>query len=332
MMSRRNTPGSPHVAARAWRFRLAVLAALIAVAAGPLPAQEADVTGPVLPGPAGMTAPLPNQVRLEARVLEWQVNDELEFDFAVRYTPNPGSAGILQAADFTLPADPSLTSAARLFFDDLDVGSSGGFDAMIETLQRVGEVSILSKPSIVLTKSDIPADTPEAPGFVTNSPQPAPVQHRKLSNSVKIPYETTKSVGVQLASVTEYRDTGVTMDVAVLDIVDDEVTLDITTTVTDLTGFINIGLNTQEQPMRVPTIDSRTMSSRLIVPDRTVFIAGLMKTRRESQRRRGIPWVSELPVLGWFLSSKINANEESELVFLVKPEVLTPYSLIEPGN
>ncbi len=277
------------------------------------------------PIPTLTLTPLPEQVRVEVRILEWQTSNSMEFDFVVAYTRNEGmKSAILDAADLMLPADPALTSATRLFFDGMDANDPGSFDAVVEILEQVGSVRILSEPSIML---EVEADNSP---FEINSPDLAPVTRRRLSNAVRIPYETTKSVGAALASVTEYKDSGVTMDVAVLDVKGKLVTLDMKTTVSDLTGFISIGLNNYGEPSRVPTVDSRMIENRVIIPDRTVSITGVMKTSRESDRRRGIPWISEVPLLGWLLSSKKTLRDEAELVFLVKPEIVHPYQIIDP--
>ena len=256
------------------------------------------------------------QVRIEARILEWRITNGMDFDFAVRYQRDPGSSSILDSADLTLPADPSLGSAARIFFDDIDVGP-GSFEAVIEALETVGEVSILSQPSIILNSQQVDPDQINISNTNTES------FVAKLSNTVRIPYETTESLGTILASVTKYRDSGVALDVNVVHIQDNLVVLDYWASVTDLSGFINIGLNPQNQPMRVPTIDSRSLLNRVIVVDRQIFIAGLIKTTRESDRRRGIPWISELPFMRWLLTSKKQSFEDTELVFLIRPEILT---------
>jgi general secretion pathway protein D len=270
------------------------------------------------PAAAPAAAPaVPVQVRIEARVLEWQVTDGMDFSFAVQYA-GAGGGGILQAADLTLPSDPSLDSAARIFFDGLSAGDAGSFDAVIETLQTAGEVKILSQPSIVVTAG-------VEPMTAINTPNPMPGEKAKLSNAMRIPYESTRAIGYQLASITEYMNSGVTMEVSVPRVEGPMVVLDLTTEVTELTGFINIGLNTLNQPVRVPTLDSRKIVNRLVAADGSVFIAGLMKTTRQYERTRGVPWLSELPVVKYFFSNRHQESSDSELVFLVKPEIMTPW-------
>ncbi|MCL5269823.1 MAG: type II and III secretion system protein [bacterium] len=313
-----------HAAGTRWLGLLALAAVLTAPppVAAQAPAPPAPAPAPAAPAPA--PAPQPLQVRIEARVLEWTVANSLDFDFAVRF--QGGEGGILDTADLTLPADPALGSAARLFFGNMNVGG-GTFEGVIEALKTVGKVEVLSQPSIVLTSKNTPKQELNAPAAPT-------AYEAKLSNTTKVPYETTQAVGTTLASVTEYRDSeGVTMEVSVPAVLDDNlVVLDLYTTVNALNGFIRIGANERNQSMRVPMIDQRIIKNRLIVPDRTVCIAGLMKTHNENQRNRGIPWISELPVVSWFLSNTRNSASDSELVFLVKPEIQTPYRILETAQ
>ena len=143
-------------------------------------------------------------------------------------------------------------------------------------------------------------------------------------NKQEIPYETAAASGNRLISFTQYRSAGLTLDVVVQHVTPDGlVVLDLNTNITDLTGFIRVGLNERNEPMRVPVFDSREIENRLIIPDGTVFLAGLMKTTRQSERERGLPWLSELPIIRWFTTNESRDSQDTELVFLIKPEILT---------
>ena len=263
------------------------------------------------------------QVRIEARVLEWQRSGGLDVDFAVAYQRNANSGNNIADAGLALVPNQPLTSAARLLFDDLDT-AAGSFDVMIETLETAGTVEILSKPSSVVTSE-------EAAEKDLNNLKVDPAYAATLNNVTEVPYETAKPVGQNLVSVTAYQNSGVSLAVSVQKVIDDNlVVLTMDTKVSDVTGFVNVGLNKQNQPMRVPTIDRRSIKSRVIVPDGKVFIAGLMKTTKEVEQRRGIPWLSELPLLKYILSSTRTVEIDCELVFLVKAEILTPYKTFFP--
>lgn len=274
-----------------------------------------------LPTQAPAQAPDFPQVRIEAKILEWVTSNNFDFDFAVNYAAS-GASSILQAADLTLPATPSLGSAARLFMGDMDV-AGGTFDAVIETMETVGEVEVLFEPTLVLTSAQV------APGDMAVAPAGA---ISKMTNNRRIPYQTSRVFGVTLAEVTEYREAGVVLAASVIRVENDLIILDMTTSVTDLTGFINIGSNRLGDPMSVPTFDTRSIHNRLILRDRRVFIAGLIKTTSKTFRRQGIPWIGELPIFRFFMTNRHSRTDDAELVFLVKPEIVTPYQLSAIGD
>ena len=253
------------------------------------------------------------QVRIEACVLEWQHTDSLDVDFAVAYTRNSGSEVGLTVTD-----DDPLDSAARLFFDQLET-AAGSFDAVIEVLEGAGSVQILSRPYSVVTSAEVPES--EFGNMKTDASYTA-----TLSNETEIPYESAKAMGRNLVSVTEYQKVGVSLVVSVQKVIDRQlILLTMDTNVSDVTGFVNVGLNNLNQPIRVPTVDRRTIKNRLIVADGQMFIAGLMKTSQQVEQRRGIPVLGELPLLKYIFSSTRTVTIEKELVFLVKAQILTPY-------
>lgn len=258
------------------------------------------------------------QVRIEACVLEWQHAGTLDVDFAVAYQREPGGGSAVGSAGLTTMQEPPLGSAARLFFDELDT-AAGSFDAVIEALESVGTVRILSQPYNVVTSAEV------ADGDFNNLKTDA-AYTAKLSNETEVPFETAKSVGRNLVSVTEYQKAGVSLEVSVQKVIDNHlVVLTMDTNVSDVTGFVNVGLNSQNAPMRVPTLDRRSIKNRLIVVDGKLFIAGLMKTSQQEEQRRGIPILGELPLLKHLFSSTRTVTIEKELVFLIKAQILTPY-------
>lgn len=266
------------------------------------------------------------QVRIEARILEWQMENGLDFDFAVQYQRLPGQNGRLEQADLTLTADPVLERAARLFFDNIEIGESGDLNAIVEVLETRGEVKVLSQPSVVLTSVEVGDDK-------LNELGPPGAYSATLSNNRRVPYEDLRNVATRVTSITNYRDTGVTLNVSVAKVKDGLIVLDLYTEVSQVMDFIRVATNSEGFPIQVPVIDSRLIQSRLVIPDRTPVIAGLMKTTRRTENRRGLPWLSELPILNWFLSNRNDRYEDIELVFIVQPEIVTPYRPLEvPGQ
>lgn len=286
------------------RILTALLLALLLPIASGRDAREDDAGGKPV-----------RQARVEIRILEWNLSNSTDFDFAVLFKGNdPG--GILQSADLTLPSRTPLSSAARLFLSGLDTGS-GSFDAVIEALSTVGKIDILSQTAVIIPIADKPAGQ-EWAAF-----------DGRVSSESRIPFETVKAFGgVQLSTTTEYKDTGVSFQCNALGIkYEDYVQLALKASVKDLNNFISVGTKFDEaearnEPLLVPVTDNREISSQILVRNGAIIIAGLLKSTQETERRQGIPWLSEIPFLRNLLSNVHKESRVRELVFLVKTEVL----------
>lgn len=301
--------------------QIAPLLAAAAAFAMPICASAQEAAAPT---PVPEPTPAPPQVRVEVRVLEWKLQNSKDFDFAVLFNGEGGT--ILQSADLTLPSSDPLGSAARIFLSGLDTGS-GSIEAVIETLERVGETETLFNTAVIVT---VGGEAAALDPTILNDSTKAGEYVGRVQSGTRIPYESVQPFGgVRLASTTQYRDTGVVLACVAKSIKYDEfIQLGIAASVTDLTGFINIGLNNENKPLRVPVLDTRRIENEIIVRDRSIFISGLLKTSRDIERRQGIPWVSELPVLRWLLSNYASDTETTELVFLVRPEILEPAAVV----
>ena len=305
-------------AARRHNLLLLALGAGLWIVASPAAAQD-SAPAPEEPAPPEVKK-IPAQVRIESRILEWQLTNALDFDFAVLFNRNPPTldpitgeildfpGGIVRTADLTLPASSPLSSAGRVFLSGLDSGS-GSFEGVIETLETVGKITVLSELDVIVKVG------PQEEGFTG-----------KVSSKTMIPYEAVKPFGgVRLATTTEFANEGVSLQCSALDIVQGEfIKLNYVASITDNSGFINVGVNDRNEALRVPVMDSRSIESNLIVRNRAVFIAGLLKSTREIERRQGIPWLSELPLLRWLFSNLTRDRQVIELVFLVRAEIIEP--------
>jgi type II secretory pathway component GspD/PulD (secretin) len=255
------------------------------------------------------------QARVEIRILEWNLQNSTDYDFAVLFTGDtPG--GIVEAVDLTLPSRIPLSAGARMFLSGLDTGH-GSFDAVIEALSTVGRIDILSQTAVIIPIAEKPVGE-EWVAF-----------DGRVSSESRIPFETVKAFGgVRLATTTEYKNTGVLFQCNALGIRYDQfVQLAIHASVKDLNNFISVGTTFDEakssnEPLLVPVTDNREISNQILVRDGSIVIAGLLKSTQEVERRRGVPWFSELPLLRRVLSSVSRDQQTRELVFLVRTELL----------
>ncbi|NQU43714.1 type II and III secretion system protein [bacterium] len=257
----------------------------------------------------------PRQVRVTARILEWTHDNTLDWGFTAFYEnpdANEGNA-YLSDAFAIFPKQTRVDRGLTLFIEELfdDVGD---FRGVIEALEQLGKVHILSQPSIVaVCQADYKARFPEAP----------PPKESTVSTKSEVPYATVKPVGNVLVEVTEFKDTALVLKVAVKNILQDVfVHMDLMTEVTELTGMVSVAVNEQGDPLPVPQMDQRMIDNEVLVRDKTLFLAGFLKTTSAFRREQGVPWLHRIPILGYLFKNFQRKDSDQELLFLIRPEIL----------
>jgi general secretion pathway protein D len=114
----------------------------------------------------------------------------------------------------------------------------------------------------------------------------------------------------------QYQQTGVIMDVTPRVNSGGLVTLDIAQEVSDVNSAVTTnGINS-------PTFDERRVVSRVVVQDgQTIGLAGLIQDS-DSKANSGVPWLKDIPVLGFLLGQQDNQHTRTELLVLVTPHVM----------
>jgi general secretion pathway protein D len=196
-------------------------------------------------------------------------------------------------------------SQVNTTFPGFVVGGTGqgGAPFVLSALQAVTTVHVLSSPEIMVLDN----------------------QQASLMVGSLVPYltGTTTSTLTADAAVTNsinYQPTGVIMQVTPRVNSGGLVTLDVqqevssvATSTTAVTG--QSGINS-------PTFDERQVVSRVVVQDgQTVGLAGLI-TDNVSRSNQGIPWLKDIPVLGFLAGQQTNARTRTELLVLITPHVI----------
>lgn len=248
------------------------------------------------------------QVRIHMKVLEWTTDITDEYGFRVLYMRLPGSSSIVDGMDMTFPMTSATDSGVRFFFDNM-MSSAGSFEAVVECLEQFGSVEVLSEPNVIC---------PIVKKFDAKDPYQA-----KITTGSKIPFEKAQPVGDTLAQVTDFRDLGVTLSVGVHDIIDEKyIKILVWINVKNLAGYISVGTNKQGNPLLVPELTSREIINNLLVENEKTLITGLLVNQSITSSGMGVPWISKVPVLGWFFRNRKSTNKRQELVFLLRPEII----------
>jgi type IV pilus assembly protein PilQ len=221
------------------------------------------------------------------------------------YTPTYGSPGLSgQGFGVNFPVGSSaMTAAGGAGSLGLLFGTIGGniLEIQLQALQTEGVLNILSSPSITTMDN----------------------QMAFTENGEKVPYVSTTSTS-----------TGTTQDVRFIDAV---LRLEITPYVIDDKSIkMKIKVNKDEvDPTRNvlgnPYIFKKQTETTLIVQDgETIVISGLTKNRT-SNSESGIPWLMDIPVLGWLFKADSRSHKMEEVLVFITPHMLKQAAALQPA-
>lgn len=226
----------------------------------------------------------PYQVAIQATIAEVTLNDKLAY--GVQYYLKDSNLGI------GFPGAGLSASDLGSGFNFI-MGSKSNPSLIVSALNKVTDVEILSSPSLVVMEN-----------------QTANLQ---VGSDVPVEIGSTTTDGGTTSTQVEYRSTGIILKVtprigengAVTMKVDQEIS-DVTSTTTTLN----------------PTFSKRRVSSQIsVVSGQTVVLAGLISTQKDKDRS-GLPLLSRLPIIGDATSNTTKNGKRSELVVLIKPQVI----------
>lgn len=80
--------------------------------------------------------------------------------------------------------------------------------------------------------------------------------------------------------------------------------------------FINTGARGD------PTILTKQANSRMLIQDGDTAVIGGIYTRNQSTNRKKVPWIAEVPILGWFFKNRSEADTRTELLIFLTPKII----------
>jgi type IV pilus assembly protein PilQ len=71
-----------------------------------------------------------------------------------------------------------------------------------------------------------------------------------------------------------------------------------------------------------PSISKRQAETQVLVKDGDTTVIGGIYTRATASREEGIPWLSKIPILGFFFRSNAESDDHTELLIFITPRIL----------
>jgi general secretion pathway protein D len=253
----------------------------------------------------------PRQVLINVLVAEIILKGKTEYGIGWFLNQNIGSLGgtggsytaqgALDTKGLTRPIDTPLGTATGLFlsiYDPTDI-----LRGLMFALGSDSDVNILSSPNILALDNteaviEVGQDVPTSTGTTTS----------------------TISTG-SVTTTVQFRKTGILLTVTPHINSSGLVKMELVQEVSDI-GDFNKELNNY-------TFLTRKADTSLVVEDnQTVILAGLMKSNRKSSQS-GVPFLKDVPVLGYLFGGLSKETEKTELIIMITPHVIKNKSQVD---
>ncbi|MBK5944565.1 secretin N-terminal domain-containing protein [Halorhodospira halophila] len=201
-------------------------------------------------------------------------------------------------------------------FDTLP-GSEGAAlgDGLLADLPPVGEGARLSvsvgEVGERLLQLELSAMEAEGHGRVVSSPRVLTTERQtaRIEQGVQIPYQETAESG---ATAVAFEDASLSLTATPQVTDGDAVNLALRVT-KDAVGQIYEG---------VPSIDTQAVATRLRVQAGETIVLGGVREHEQRERRQAVPWLGDLPLVGWLFRQRRSEQSHHELLVFVTPRLV----------
>lgn len=234
----------------------------------------------------------PMQVLIEAAITEVSLTDDLRYGLQWNFVEGNENAVLTDSTSST-----NLTRDVPGF--SFLFGNAGSLTGVLNALEGKTKVNVVSAPKLLVINN-----------------QTAILQ---VGNQVPIlTQSSTSTIGDSpVINSVEYRDTGVILNVTPRVNSSGLVLLDIAQEVSDVLSSRASGSGIDS-----PTISTRRVSTSVAVQDGEVLALGGLIRNVQSRDKVGIPFLSQIPIIGALFGRQAEQTDKIELVILLKPRVI----------
>ena len=202
-------------------------------------------------------------------------------------------------------------SSPKVGAEEMHIGLVGknDFDALIKYFQEVGETKVISTPKIVVTNNqEARVHVGEKQAYVT----------------------TTTTTGQTTSTVSEevtFVDVGTQLYVTPTINEEGYITLKVKAEISNVVSVLVTPTNN-----KIPIIDTSLAETTVMTKNgTTIVIGGLRKIERSNTETR-TPFLSSVPLLGKFFTSKVPSKTRTELLILITPTIIGGDVLVASSN
>jgi len=267
------------------------------------------------------------QVLIESRIVV--VNDNFSRDLGVRlgYTGADwnGSNTLLTTTGSGAGTDTMTSSAITNLQDPangtpfpLDIPSlSNRYNVNVPIAEPAGRFSLAVLGVDYLVDLELTALEAEGRGEIVSTPRviTANQKEARIEQGVEIPYQQSASSG---ATTIQFKKAVLSLTVTPQITPDNNIIMDLKVH-KDSVGEI---ISTGGLGGTVPSIDTRSVETQVLVADgQTVVLGGIYETSRRETINK-VPYLGDIPFVGFLFRSKQYENNKAELLIFVTPRIL----------
>jgi type IV pilus assembly protein PilQ len=263
------------------------------------------------------------QVRIEARIVI--VNDDFSRDLGVRFGVNATTTdvggsdgqGSVGSTNPTYPDGVGLFPGANDPRTPVPLGAAADrYLVNLPVANPAGALALTFLDSDFIVDLELSAAQAEGRGEIVSQPTLVTANQREASieQGVEIPYQESSSSG---ATTTTFKKAVLSLKVTPQITPDNRVILDL------VVAKDSVG---QVVPSAtggfVPSIDTREITTQVLVNDgQTVVLGGILETERRDVEQK-VPWLGDIPGLGYLFKSTSKTDNKDELLIFVTPRIL----------
>ncbi|MEJ0017878.1 MAG: type II secretion system secretin GspD [Acetobacteraceae bacterium] len=240
----------------------------------------------------------PRQVLIEAVIAEVQLNEGLKYGLDVLFNDSSNTASLQSGVNplTTLlsgaPAAATVGQGLAYLFHNKNV------KVVVQALGTLVNINVVSAPRVLVLDN-------ETATLQVGDQVPILVQQQQSTDNAAAP----------LVNSIQMRDTGVIMSVTPRIGAGGNLSLDIFQEVSSATPTLSSAIDS-------PTISVRRIESTINVQTGdTIALGGLMQDQA-SRTKAGVPFLSNIPFLGWLFGSLNNTTRRTELLVMLNPRVV----------
>ena len=269
------------------------------------------------------------QVLIESRIVV--VRDDFSRDLGVRW----GVTAVSDHSDGLIAVSGSAEGTDTIVNSGINNINTTGtpfpvtvpkladrFNVNLPVANPAGQLAVALLNDNFMVDLELSALQAEGRGEVISSPRVITANQKEayIKQGVEIPYQEASSSG---ATTTQFKEAVLSLTVTPQITPDDRIIMDLLVTKDSVGEVI-----TNERGGQVPSIDTRSVETQVLVNNgQTVVLGGIYETEKSEDYRK-VPFLGDIPLVGYLFRSTTRVSNKSELLIFVTPKILKEGSSI----